>query len=91
MLLCQSRRKGPSVVAMLHSGMVLVSVSVNVGELAADGVKNGFGGARVPFLAARAGEEVSMGFSFDQQQHLYESKDFIAFLLLRKYFIHSKY
>ena len=50
--------------------VVVVEVAVDVGELSAHGVEDGFGGAGVPLFAAWTGEDVRVGLPLDQEHHL---------------------
>lgn len=58
--------QNPLVVGMLHIGMVLQGLPLNVGQFPAECVEDGLWGASVPLLAAIAGEYICVGFSFDE-------------------------
>lgn len=74
MSLDSGRGQHTASVALLHIGVVLELVSVDVGQLASSSVQDGLRGTRVPLLTARTGEHVGMSTTLKNQQNLAKKK-----------------
>ena len=65
--------QGALLIDLVYVLVVFVEVSVNVGQLSPHGMEDGFGGCRVPPLAARTGKDVGVGLALDQKHNFVSS------------------
>ncbi len=76
-------------VAVLGVGRVGIGPAVDVGQPAADGRQDGLGRARVPLVAAGAGEDVGRRFALHQQHHLVAGAAHLQHLIRLQRVLHA--